>query len=284
MDMEDYSLPTETLDEAEERQIWDELIALRGEQNPLNPEDRDPVKTNRIQTLRDRLIENYAPLVWQTAERIAAKLPSFVCTDDLIGWGNLGLMDAIERYDTAHNTRFSTYCSTRISGHIIDELRRLDWTPRLVRLRTHHLERTREELRNKFGREPDDEEMADSMGISEEEYDAMVRETQPRTVVSLNRRRDEDDTNEIGKIELMPDRNAVDPLTELQRAEIKEVAIRGLNDDQKKVLLMYYYDELNMKEIGEILGLSESRVCQIHAQTIKFLKEKLADRKLMQLV
>lgn len=266
MDMdeyEDYYVPTSELSEEEEAKMWEEFIATRA------------------QSLRDRLIEHYAPLVWQTAERIASKLPSFVSIDDLIGWGNLGLMDAIERFDTSRNTKFSTYCGTRITGHIIDELRRLDWTPRLVRLRTHQLERTRDELRAQLGHDPDDEEMAKAMGISEKEYDAMVKETQPRTVVSLNRRRDEDDNNEIGKIELMPDCNAVDPLTELQRAEIKEVALRGLNEDQQKVLVMYYYDELNMKEIGELLGLSESRVCQIHKQVIDFLREKLADRKLV---
>lgn len=262
MDMDDYYLPPSEMSEQEESALWEKFIATHD------------------QRLRDRLIEHYAILVWQTAERIASKLPSFISIDDLIGWGNLGLMDAIERYDTGRGTKFSTYCCTRITGHIIDELRRLDWTPRLVRLRAHQIERARDELHNRLGREPDDDEMAKAMGISEHEYDEMVKETQPRNLISLNHRQDDDNGNEIGKIELLPDYSVADPLTELQRAEIKEVAIRGLNEDQKKVLVMYYYDELNMKEIGEILKLSESRVCQIHKQILEFLKAKFADHQL----
>ncbi|GHS90439.1 DNA-directed RNA polymerase sigma-70 factor [Planctomycetales bacterium] len=254
--------PSEEWTDDEEGAIWEEFIATRS---------RD---------LRDRLVKQYTVLVYQTAQRIASKLPNFVSIDDLIGWGNLGLLDAINRYETNRNTKFSTYCSTRISGHIIDELRRLDWTPRLVRTRAAQLERARDELRSILGREPDDDEIMKELGVKPHEYLAMVKETQPRSVVSLNRKHDEDDTNEIGKIELLPDRNAVDPVLELQRREIKEVVLRGLNSDQKKVLTMYYYDELNMKEIGDLLGLSESRVCQIHKQVMDLLRSTKKERDL----
>ncbi len=232
------------------------------------------------QELRDRLIDHYMILVYQTAERMASRLPDHVNINDLIGWGALGLIDAINRFEHDRGIKFATYCCSRISGQILDELRRLDWIPRLVRVRVHQLARAREDLTCRLGRTPDDEEIAGELGLGMDQYDEFVRETRIKNIVSLNRKHDDEDENELGQIEMLPDVTATNPLTELQRAEIKEVAIRGLSDKQKQVLVMYYFDNLSLKEIGDLLGLSESRVCQIHAQVLEFLKEKFNERQL----
>lgn len=234
----------------------------------------DAFVATRDQGMRDTLIEHYMPLVYQTAERMANKLPSFVDINDLIGAGTLGLIDAINKFEPERGIKFSTYCCTRVSGAILDELRRLDWAPRLVRSRANQLDRCREDLESALGRRPSDDELAAAMEMDEEQYDSLLRETQVKSMVSLDRKWDEDDDHELGQIEMMADHAALDPLSELERAEIREVAIRGLSDKEKHVLVMYYFDNLTLQEIGKVLGLSESRVCQIHAQTLEFLREK----------
>ncbi len=258
----EYYGPPSNLSEEEVAALWQEFVI------------------DKPQHVRDSLIEHYMPQVYQTAERMAAKLPDHVNINDLIGWGTLGLIDAINRFDPDREIKFSTYCSSRISGQIIDELRRLDWIPRLVRVRVHQLERTRDALSSKLGRIPDDEEIAREMEMDMDQYDDFLKDTRVKSMVSLNRKWDEDDDGELGQIEMLPDMTATNPLTELQRAEIKEIAIKGLNEKQKQVLVMYYFDNLNLKDIGDILELSESRVSQIHAQILDFLKEKFSERHL----
>ncbi len=258
----EYYGPPSTLTEDDVAQLWQDFV------------------TEKQQHVRDALIEYYMPQVYQTAERMAAKLPDHVNINDLIGWGTLGLIDAINRFDPNREIKFSTYCSSRISGQIIDELRRLDWIPRLVRVRVHQLEKTRDALSSRLGRIPDDEEIAREMEMDMEQYEDFIKDTRVKNIVSLNRKWDEDDDGELGQIEMLPDTTATNPLTELQRAEIKEIAIKGLNEKQKQVLVMYYFDNLNLKDIGEILELSESRVSQIHAQILEFLKEKFSERHL----
>ncbi len=258
----EYYGPPSTLTEEEVAALWQEYVA------------------KKPQHIRDSLIEHYMTQVYQTAERMAAKLPDHVNVNDLIGWGTLGLIDAINRFDPSREIKFSTYCSSRISGQIIDELRRLDWIPRLVRVRVHQLERTRDALCSKLGRIPDDEEIASEMEMNMDQYDDFIKDTRVKNIVSLNRKWDEDDDGELGQIEMLPDMSATNPLTELQRSEIKEIAIKGLNEKQKQVLVMYYFDNLNLKDIGDILELSESRVSQIHAQILDFLKEKFSERQL----
>lgn len=240
---------------------------------------RDFSKTHS-QQIRDSLIEHYMVLVYSTAERMANRLPDHVNVNDLIGWGTLGLIDAINRFEHDRGIKFSTYCCSRISGQILDELRRLDWIPRLVRVRVHQLDRAREDLACRLGRLPDDDELATELGMNMDEYDEFLQDTRVRNVVSLSRKWDDDDDNELGQIDMLPDVTATNPLLELQRAEIKEVAIKGLNDKQKQVLVMYYFENLSLKEIGQVLDLSESRVCQIHAQVLDFLREKFCERKL----
>ncbi len=227
---------------------------------------------------RDRLIEHYMLLVYQTAERMAKNLPSFIDVNDLIGAGTLGLIDAVKRFEPDRDVKFSTYCCVRISGAILDELRRLDWAPRLVRSRVNQLERSRERLSSELGRTPSDEELAEDMNLTREQFESLIKEVQVKSIVSLDRKWDEDDDHELGQIEMIADKNAPNPLNELARAELREVAVRGLSEKEKLVLIMYYFDNMSLKEIGAVLDLSESRVCQIHAQTLDFLRKKFAQR------
>ncbi|MBN2713111.1 MAG: FliA/WhiG family RNA polymerase sigma factor [Planctomycetes bacterium] len=223
---------------------------------------------------RDRLIEYYIPLVYQTAERMAKNLPSFVDVNDLIQAGMIGLIDAIKKFEPDRDIKFSTYCCMRISGSILDELRRLDWAPRLVRSRVNQLERSKEELESALGRKPTDEEIADHMELTRDQYEALIKEVQVKSMISLDRKWDEDDDHELGQMDMIADKTAIDPHEELERSELRDVAIRGLSEKEKLVLVMYYYENMSLKEIGAVLNLSESRVCQIHAQTLEFLRKK----------
>ncbi len=229
---------------------------------------------------RERLIENYLPLVFDAAHRMSKKFPTYLDVQDLISYGNLGLLDAIRKFNPAEGVKFSTYCNRRINGAIFDELRRLDWPSRQLRQKVNQVKRAREELEVKLGRAAHDDELAEHLGLDEPAYADLMRDVQIKSMVSLDRKWDENDDNDIGPIEMLPDTRALDPLTELTRQEIKEVAMKGLSDDEKKVLILYYYENLNLKEIGEVLGLSESRVCQIHLKTLNFLKQKFIQREI----
>lgn len=254
--------PTSNLDEAT---LWELYIRTRDENGDVGE-------------LRELLVDNYMILVYQTAERVGKRVPSHIDIQDLISSGAIGLLDAIDNFDPTRGIKFSTYCNPRIYGAIIDEFRRLDWAPRLVRHRASQLERAREDLESELGRPASDDELAEKMGRTPEEFDDLLKETQVRTMVSLDRKWDENDDHEMGPMEMMPDTRAADPLSELARAELKEVAMRGLSECQKKVLVLYYYENLNLKEIGAVLNLSESRVCQIHNQIITFLRHKFSQR------
>ena len=229
---------------------------------------------------RERLIENYIPLVFDMAERMSKKFPTYLDVQDLISYGNFGLLDAIRKFNPDEGVKFSTYCNRRINGAIVDELRRLDWPSRQLRQKVNLVKRTREELELKLGRAAQDEEMAEHLGLDAEAYGDLMRDVQIKSMVSLDRKWDENDDNEVGPIEMLPDTRAPDPLTELTRAEIKEVALKGLSEDEKQVLILYYYENLNLKEIGLVLNLSESRVCQIHQKTLNFLKQKFTQRQI----
>ncbi len=257
--LDDYPLPP-PLEEKEEAELWRSYVETRDDE------------------VRSRLIENYLPLVFQTAERMAKHFPTHLDVQDLISYGNLGLLDAIRKFNPDEGVKFSTYCSLRISGAIRDELRRLDWPSRQLRQKVNHVKKTRDSLERELGRPPHDHEMAERLNLSGEEYDSLLQEVQIKSMISLDRKWDDNDDNDVGPIEMLPDSSAPDPLVELIKAEIKEVALRGLSDDEKKVLVLYYYENLNLKEIGVVLDLSESRVCQIHQRTLNFLKEKFTQR------
>jgi RNA polymerase sigma factor for flagellar operon FliA len=231
-------------------------------------------------TLRNRLMERFLPIVKYNAERIGAKLPDEIDPDDLISAGIFGLMDAIAAYDLARGVKFETYCAPRIRGAILDELRSMDWVPRLVRSRAHMLERVARELESALGRAPAEAEIAERLRLSRAECDKLVRDATAVMQVSLSRKYSETDSNkDVCEIDVIVDKRGRDPISEVQKRDLKELVTRGLTRAERLILVLYYYEEMTMKEIGITLDLSESRVSQMHSAILARLKELLGLRR-----
>ena len=230
---------------------------------------------------RNELVEAYLPLVKCIAERIRSKLPSSVQLEDLVSAGVFGLMDAITRYDLGRDVKFETYCSTRIRGAILDELRKLDWVPRLVRSSAHQIEGFSRDLQSKLGRLPSHEELAEAMGLSKDRFDELMTSATAVTMVPFSSKfaYGDDDGKEQGA-EIIRDESSLDPVQKLQTSELRDVITNGLSEKEKLVIILYYFEELTLKEIGAILDLSESRVCQIHSEVLVRLKGVLGPKKL----
>ena len=235
-------------------------------------------KYKRTQSLdlRNHLLEKYLPLVRYIAERLLAKLPKSIPLDDLQSAGVLGLMDAVRGFDPERGIKFETYCTTRIRGAILDELRSLDWVPRIVRSKANQIERTRNALETQLGREPSDIEMATHLEMGLSEFETMAREASAVTMTSLTTEtKDDDGSKSMRKLDLLEDKKGVNPELELKKKEVTEFITRGLSRKERLIILLYYYEELTMREIGEALDLSESRVCQLHSRIILRLKGQL---------
>lgn len=237
-------------------------------------------KRSGDRSLRNILMENYLPIVKYNAERIGAKLPDEVDSNDLISAGTFGLMDAIQAYDLDRGVKFETYCAPRIRGSILDELRSMDWVPRLVRSRAHKLEQISQELESMLGRASTETEIAQRLNLSRVAYNKLVREATAVTQVSLSRKCSETDSNkEICEIDVIRDKRGKNPIMEIQRKDLKELITRGLTRAERLILILYYYEEMTMKEIGVTLDLSESRVSQMHSAILNRLKEQLGLRR-----
>jgi len=232
------------------------------------------------QALRDRLILTYAPLVKYVAGRLGSGLPAHVDEGDLVSYGLLGLIGAIERYEPERDVKFETYAIARIKGAIIDELRAMDWVPRSVRSRAREIERAIGSLEAKLGRAPTDEEIAKRVGITVEELEDSLTDIARSSIAAL----DELWTvsgqgDQIALIDTIEDTDAPDPQGTLSQTEMKEAiadAIARLPEREKLVVTLYYYEELTLREIGEVLGVTESRVSQLHTKAILRLKARLA--------
>lgn len=226
--------------------------------------------------LRNVLIEKYLPLVKYIAERLLAKLPQNIELDDLTSAGIFGLMDAIEGFDLTRGVKFETYCTTRIRGAILDELRSLDWVPRIVRNKANRVDAAWKGLEMELGRTPSDMEMAERLQMSLPEYEDLLREASAITIVSLTDKAKEDQGSKtLRKIDLLENKKQIDPEEELKRKEITEFITKGLSKKERLIMLLYYYEDLTMREIGATLNLSESRVCQLHSRIIFRLKNQL---------
>ncbi len=251
--------PAGTIDEVE--QLWSEY------------------KQEPTPALRNRLMERYLPIVKYNAERIAAKLPDEVENDDLMSAGVFGLMDAIEAFDLERGVKFETYCAPRIRGAILDELRAMDWVPRLVRNRAHKLEQATRGLEAELGRAPSEAELADRMKLSRDEFAKLLRDATAVSLVSLSRKCYESDSSRaVREIDLLADKRSDDPVVEVQRSDLKELVTRGFNRAERLILILYYYELMTMKEIGVTLDLSESRVSQMHSSIIHRLRTQLRHR------
>lgn len=237
-------------------------------------------KDQMNQELRNRLIENYFPLVRFNAERVWAKLPDGVDLNDLISAGVFGLMDAIEAFDLERGVKFETYCVPRIRGAMLDELRTMDWVPRLVRSKASKLEAARKELEAAYGRPPTDHELSSKLQISLDEYDKLKSEASAVSLVSLNKKWYETDSyKDVREIDVIEDLKGEDPTLGIQKRDVMKLVTKGLNRNERLIIILYYYEELTMKEIGQTLGLSESRVSQMHSSIVARLKDQLRRRR-----
>lgn len=229
--------------------------------------------------LRNQLMEHYLYLVKYNAERIGAKLPDEVDVDDLMSAGVFGLHDAIDAFDLERGVKFETYCAPRIRGAILDELRNMDWVPRLVRHRAHKLADVTRTMEVELGRIPSEEEIARRLGLSRDQLDKMVRDANAVALISLSRKfMDSDSTRNVYEIDVVPDEQGSDPVLEAQKRDIKELVTKGLTSAERLIIVLYYYEQMTMKQIGETLDLSESRVSQMHSAILARLRGQLQSR------
>ncbi len=224
---------------------------------------------------REEVICENASLVRYIAERIAIRLPPHISKEELISAGTMGLFDALKDYDKSKGTKFKTYASYRIKGAILDELRRLDWVPRSIRQDIKKIETAVADAWNNFGREPSDEEVAEHMGIDVEDYYTILQKTHGVNLLSLGDRKPEGGNGLIigNLVSTTPS-----PFEYLRKKELKHIlakALKKLSQKEQLVMALYYYNELTLKEIAEVLGLTESRISQIHSKAIISLRVKL---------
>jgi len=235
-------------------------------------------RTTHDQRIKDALIMKYASFVKYVAGRIAVNLPSNVEFDDLVSYGILGLIDAIDKYDSERNVKFKTYAKTRIRGAIFDELRILDWTPRSIRQKARKLEKAYAKLEGKLGRDAKDEEIAEYLNIDISELHKLFDETKKSLLLSLDEIFYDDDEGS-SRFDFVEDEKSDNPQSKIEEAEAKKIladAISKLSDRERMVITLYYYEELTSKEIGKILGVSDSRVSQLHTKAILRLRGRLS--------
>ncbi len=239
-------------------------------------------KTHK-QEIRDTLIRQYAPLVKYVAGKISVGMPQNVDFDDLVGFGVFGLFDAIEKFDPEKHVKFKTYAVTRIRGAIFDELRSIDWVPRSVRQKTREIEDTIQTLEADLGRSASDTEIAKAMNMSVDQYNQMVLKVRGTSILSLN---DVwftgDDSDKVSIQDSIESPVSLQPDSIAEKDEIRRVIVEAINelpDKEKKVLVLYYYEDLTLKEIGKVLEVTESRISQLHTKAIMRLRSKLTNVK-----
>jgi RNA polymerase sigma factor FliA len=232
------------------------------------------------QEIRNRLIELYLPLVKYNGERVWSRLPEGVELDDLISAGVFGLMDAIDAFDLSRGIKFETYCVPRIRGAMLDELRKMDWVPRLVRSKASKLNEAMKTLDAKLGRQPTETELSCHLAISVQELEKMILEANAVGLISLQKKWYEtDSSNDVREIDVLADKKGEDPTRNFQKADLMRLVTKGLNRNERLIIILYYYEELTMKEIGGTLNLSESRVSQMHSAILLRLQSQLEGRR-----
>ncbi len=230
--------------------------------------------------LKEQLVLEHTPLIRYIVNRIAVRLPSHIDLDDLHNTGVIGLMDAIEKYDPEKNCKFKTYAEFRIKGAILDQLRSLDWVPRSVRQKSRRLERAYGEVEQRLGRSASEEEVADSLGLQIDKFHELLNQVRGISLVNLEEiRGNSQDGDRPGNFaDIVEDIHSENPFATFRIHETKGLiadTISTLPEKERLVITLYYYEDLNMKEIGNILGITESRVCQIHTKSVLRLRSKL---------
>lgn len=240
-------------------------------------------KENNSKIAKDKLLVEYAHLVKYIGNRIAVNLPSSVDRNDIVSSGILGLIKAVETFEPDRGFKFETYAGHKIRGAILDELRALDWVPRSVRQKSKDLHRVYAKLENELGRVPYDDEVCEALGISIDEFEKMLSDIAPTTIVSLEEAMPDRsaDSKEIRLIDTIEDPGSDNPLKMLGFNEVKRIlkeTIGNLPEKEKLVIALYHFEELTLKEIGVVLEISESRVSQIHSKAIVKLRTKLLQK------
>jgi RNA polymerase sigma factor FliA len=253
------------LEEKTEEELWE-----------LYRKTKDP-------EIRDMFVRQYAPLVKYVAGKVAIGMPHNVDFDDLVGFGVFGLIDAIEKFDTEKHVKFKTYAVTRIRGAIFDELRSIDWVPRSVRQKSREIEDTVHHLEASLGRSASDKEIAKEMGMSEDDFQKTMMKVSGTSILSLN---DVwytgEDNDKVSIVDSIESPQSLNPDTIVEKEEIKRVIVQAIDElpeKEKKVLVLYYYEDLTLKEIGKVLEVTESRISQLHTKAIMRLRSKLTNIK-----
>src|SRR3954466_3062319 len=232
------------------------------------------------QDLRNRLVEQYLPLVKYNGERIWSRLPEGVELDDLISAGGFCPMDAIDAFDLSRGVKFETYCVPRIRGAMLDELRTMDWVPRLVRSKASKLNEGLKTLEAKRSRSPNENELASHMGLNLADLEKMITDANAVNLISLNKKWYETDSHkDVRVIDILEDKKGEDPTKRIQKSDLMRLVTKGLNRNERLIIILYYYEELTMKEIGATLDLSESRVSQMHSAIVQRLQGQLGKRR-----
>lgn len=262
-----FSFPPESeitrqaLDAIDQREIWIQF------------------QKNKSLAIRNYFLERFMHLVRYNAERIHTRLPDEVDVEDLVQAGLFGLKDAIESFELDRGVKFETYCASRIRGAILDELRSMDWVPRLVRQRSSKVNQARNRFLLANGRAPTENELAEMLGADAEEYKKLNRDSRAVGVFSLSRKVVGGDSNrELHEIDVIRDDTQSNPLTEAQRNDLRNLITKGLSRAERLIVVLYYFEEMTMKEIGATLDLSESRVSQMHSSILARLKAQMQHR------
>lgn len=227
---------------------------------------------------KNKLIVEYSPLIKFIAQKIASRLPANIELDDLISAGVIGLMDAIDKYDSNRDNKFKTYAEFRIRGAILDELRAQDWVPRSIRDKAKLLDRTMVQLETELGRLATDEELAKALDCSVDEYHELLNQVKPVSLLSIDDAQTFSNVDKKSILNLLEGTKLNNPHVQLNIKVVKKLvteAIEELPERQRLVLSLYYYEDLNLKEIGQVLRVTESRVSQLHAQAVSRLRNKL---------
>ncbi len=238
-------------------------------------------KNHDIQT-RDKIINQYAPLVKYVAGKVSVGLPPSVSFSDLVSFGTFGLLDAIEKFDPDKHVKFKTYAVTRIRGAIFDELRAIDWIPRSIRQKSREIDEQIQYLKVRYGRPPTDDEIAKSLNMSQEEFNQTQLKLSNTSLLSLSDMLSVADDESLPRIETVRSPNRYQPEEVAERQEIRQVIVKAINElpeKEKMILVLYYYEDLTLKEIGALLDVTESRVSQLHTRAVTRLRSILSNNR-----